>query len=111
MITLARALAGRPALLLADELSLGLGPSIVERLLQVLRQAADDGVAAVLVEQRVGQALEIADRAIVMKDGRIALAGTTAELRSRVEEIKAIYSLHAEGARGEPAIDWPDAGG
>lgn len=92
ILTLARALARRPRLLLADELSLGLAPLIVTRLLHAVRRAAtEDGVGVVLVEQHVGQALEIADRAYVMSRGRIVLSGPAAEVAGRLHEVQDAY--------------------
>jgi branched-chain amino acid transport system ATP-binding protein len=92
MLTLARALARQPRLLLADELSLGLGPLIVERLLKAVRAAADErGTAVLIVEQHVRKALRYADRAYVMQAGRIVLDGDSAELRLRIDEIEASY--------------------
>ena len=92
MLTLARALARKPRVLLADELSMGLAPLIVKRLLEAVRAAADErGTAVLLVEQHVRKALQYADRAYVMRRGRIELAGTAAELRSRITEIEDHY--------------------
>ena len=92
ILTLARALAAEPALLLADELSLGLAPLIVDRLLDALRDAATQrGVAVLLVEQQVRQALAIADRAYVMRRGSIVLSGTASELLDRIEEVESTY--------------------
>jgi branched-chain amino acid transport system ATP-binding protein len=91
MLTLARALAARPVVLLADELSLGLAPLIVERLLAAVRVAADHGTGVLLVEQHVRNALELADRAYVLSHGEVALEGPTAELLDRVEEIEESY--------------------
>jgi sulfate-transporting ATPase len=73
ILSLARALAARPRLLLVDELSLGLGPLVVQRLLGALREAADDGMAVLLVEQHAGQALRVADRACVLNRGRVVM--------------------------------------
>jgi ABC-type branched-subunit amino acid transport system ATPase component/branched-subunit amino acid ABC-type transport system permease component len=81
ILTLARALAGQPALLLADELSLGLAPLVVERLLLAVRAAADKGLGVLLVEQHVGRALEVADRLCVLRLGELVFAGSPAELR------------------------------
>jgi branched-chain amino acid transport system ATP-binding protein len=63
ILSLARALAGQPRLLLVDELSLGLAPLVVRRLLETLRAAADQrGMGVLLVEQHARQALQVADR-------------------------------------------------
>jgi branched-chain amino acid transport system ATP-binding protein len=105
MLTVARGLMSRPKLLLVDEMSLGLAPVIVERLMPVLRRAAESHGAAVLfVEQHVPQALELADRAYVMVNGRIVLDGTAAELRSRRDLLEASY-LGGEEARRETEGD------
>ena len=91
MLTLARALARRPSLLLADELSLGLAPLVVNRLLSAVRRAADDGVGVLLVEQHVSKVLDIADRVYVLRRGRVELAGRADELRGRLAEIESSY--------------------
>jgi branched-chain amino acid transport system ATP-binding protein len=97
MLTLARSLARKPRVLLADELSMGLGPLIVKRLLGAVRAAADQqGTAVLLVEQHVRKALAFADRAYVMRRGRIELSGTAVELGARIREIEDKYlSTHA----------------
>ena len=82
MLALGLALSRQPAVLLADELSLGLAPMVVDRLFSALRSAADAGVGVVLVEQHVHKAMKIADRVYVMDRGRIAISGTAAELRA-----------------------------
>lgn len=91
MVTLARALAGEVQLLLADELSLGLAPLVVERLLDAVRAAADRGVAVLLVEQQLRNALRVADRGVVLRRGRVAVSGTSEELQSRTGEIEDSY--------------------
>jgi branched-chain amino acid transport system ATP-binding protein len=91
MLTLARALARRPKVLLADELSLGLAPLVVKRLLAAVRSAADDGLAVVLVEQHVRKALEVADRVYVLRQGRVQLSGTAAEARDNLQAIEDVY--------------------
>jgi branched-chain amino acid transport system ATP-binding protein len=91
ILTLARALAGRPRVLLADELSLGLAPLVVERLLEAVREAASRGVAVLLVEQQVRTALAVANRGYVLRRGMIALSGTVAELQDQIVEIEATY--------------------
>jgi branched-chain amino acid transport system ATP-binding protein len=102
MLTLARALAAQPVVLLADELSLGLAPLVVERLLAAVRQAADRGTGVLLVEQHVRDALEVADRAYVLNHGRIALEGPTSELIGRIEEIEETYLATSALAGAEP---------
>ena len=92
MLAIGRALVTRPRLLLVDEMSLGLAPVIVERLLPILRRAADElGASVLFVEQHVALALEISDRAYVLAHGRIALEGPAAELRERRELLAASY--------------------
>jgi ABC-type branched-subunit amino acid transport system ATPase component len=91
MLTLGRALSRTPKVLLADELSLGLAPLIVTRLLATLREAADRGCGVLLVEQHVRQALHVADRAYVMRRGVIELSGTASELLARIDDIEAQY--------------------
>jgi branched-chain amino acid transport system ATP-binding protein len=91
MLALGRVLASEPRVLLADELSLGLAPMVVERLLAAVRAAADQGVAVVLVEQHVRQALAVADRVHVLRRGRIVMSGDAADLRGDAEGIAAHY--------------------
>ena len=92
MLALARGLASRPRVLLVDELSLGLAPLVVQDLMPVLRQIADeDGVGVLVVEQHVQLALSVADRAYLMRRGRIALSGPASELAARLDEVEANY--------------------
>jgi branched-chain amino acid transport system ATP-binding protein len=91
MLTLARALAGDAKVLLADELSLGLAPLIVRRLLEAVRAAATRGVGVLLVEQQVRLALDVAHRGYVLRRGSIALEGSAADLHGRLSEIEATY--------------------
>jgi branched-chain amino acid transport system ATP-binding protein len=98
MLRLARALAGEPSLLLVDELSLGLAPMIVERLLGRIRQAADAGTGVLIVEQHVRLALEISEQAYVLANGGVALRMAGGEMSSRLPEIEAAY-LSADPAQ------------
>jgi branched-chain amino acid transport system ATP-binding protein len=92
MLAVGRALVTRPRLLLVDEMSLGLAPVIVERLLPILRRAASElGSSVLFVEQHVALALEISDRAYILTHGRIRLEGAAAELRGRRELLAASY--------------------
>ena len=92
MLALGRALAGEPRLLMVDEMSLGLAPVIVERLLPVLCRIADETKAGVLVvEQHVHLALEVAERAYVLSHGTLALEGTAHELAGRRDLLDVSY--------------------
>jgi branched-chain amino acid transport system ATP-binding protein len=106
MLSLARALMSRPRLLLVDEMSLGLAPVVVERLLPVLRRVAQQvGAGVIFVEQHVPLALELADRAYVMANGRIVLEGEAADLRKDRELLEASYLGEMDerlAAEGEP---------
>lgn len=99
MLTLGRALASQPRVLMADEMSLGLAPLLVKRLLEAVRQATRErGVAALLVEQHIRAALDVADRGYVLRRGRVVLEGSSSELRARIDEIEQAY-LHGSGSR------------
>jgi branched-chain amino acid transport system ATP-binding protein len=92
MLALARAMVGEPKVLLVDEMSLGLAPIIVERLLPLVRQIADEtGAAVLLVEQHIQMALSVADRAYVMSHGEIVMSGIAAEMAERRDLLEASY--------------------
>jgi len=101
MLSLARALARRPNVLLIDELSLGLAPIVVNRLLEAVRAAADDGMAVLLVEQHIAKALRISDRVNVLRRGRIVLAGGAKEFHGRIDEIVSAYMAEDGGGAGQ----------
>jgi len=81
MVAIGRGLMARPKLLMVDELSLGLAPNVVDRLIDVIQEINRQGTALILVEQDVLVALDVADRAYVLENGRVALSGTAAEIR------------------------------
>ena len=80
MLAIGRGLMAEPSLLILDEPSLGLSPLLVEELFGLISQLRSSGLAILLVEQNVGQSLDIADRAYVMENGQIRFTGTPAEL-------------------------------
>ncbi|MCW3028272.1 MAG: putative high-affinity branched-chain amino acid transport protein superfamily, atp bind [Solirubrobacterales bacterium] len=91
MLTLARAIGRKPRLLLADELSMGLAPLVVDRLLKAVRSAADTGTAVLIVEQYARKALKYADRVYVMRGGRIEMDLSADQARGRLADIEAAY--------------------
>lgn len=91
MLALGRTLARRPAILLADELSLGLAPLVVQRLLSAIRQAADSGIGVLLVEQHVRKVLPLVDRAYVLERGRLKLSGTSDQVSFQLTDIEDSY--------------------
>lgn len=80
MLAIGRGLMAEPQLLILDEPSLGLSPLLVEEMFSLIGQLKANGLAVLLVEQNVGQSLEIADRAYVMENGAIRFSGKPAEL-------------------------------
>jgi branched-chain amino acid transport system ATP-binding protein len=107
MLALARTLAAEPSLLLVDELSLGLAPKIVQRLLEALVMSARRGVAILLVEQHTTQALTVADHGYVMRRGSVVLSGSAAELRRSIATVKEAYL--SAGSATAPAESQPRA--
>jgi branched-chain amino acid transport system ATP-binding protein len=90
-LALARALMSRPRLLLLDEPSLGLAPLVVEQIFEIVRQLNErDGLAVLVVEQNAALALETARTAYVLEVGRVAVSGSSAELR-RDESVRRSY--------------------
>ena len=93
MLAIGRALMAEPRLLILDEPSLGLSPRLVEELFALIGGLNRDGLSILLVEQNVGQSLEIAHRAYVMENGAIAFEGTPAALLSNAELARAYLGL------------------
>ena len=96
MLTLARALAAATLGPPRRRAVPGLAPLICVRLLAALRSAADRGAGVLLVEQRVRDALKVADRAYVISNGQIAVSGSASELAGRIEEIESTYLASSE---------------
>jgi branched-chain amino acid transport system ATP-binding protein len=114
MLAVGRALARKPKLLLLDELSLGLAPVIVERLLPIVRTyAQESGCPVLLVEQHVHLALEVADRGYVLSHGEIVLHNSAAELRADRTLLIASYlgeqTLAKESEPGKPSEPAPSS--
>jgi len=96
MLTLAQALLCRPRLLLIDELSLGLAPTIVATLIDVVRQINAAGTSIVVVEQSVNVATGIATRAEFMEKGQVRFSGLTAELAERPDLLRSVFLSQAQ---------------
>ena len=90
MCAIARGLMSRPKLIMLDELSLGLQPSLVEKVFETVAEIRKRGVTILLVEQMVQEALEIADRGYVLQTGRVVYSGTAKELLDS-EEVRKAY--------------------
>ncbi len=99
MVVLAQALVSAPKFVIIDELSLGLAPVVVQRLIPTIRDIAAGGTGVLLIEQFATVALGLAQRAYVMEGGRIGYAGTAAELREQPELLHSAYLL-----RGAPTV-------
>jgi branched-chain amino acid transport system ATP-binding protein len=92
MLAMARGLASEPKVLLVDEMSLGLAPIIVERMLPIVREIADKtGAGVLMVEQHVGLALSVADRGYVMAHGELTMEGSAKELQANRALLEASY--------------------
>jgi branched-chain amino acid transport system ATP-binding protein len=90
MLAIGRALMGQPRLLLLDEPSLGLSPKLADEVLAAVKDIVKQGTSVLLAEQNVGKALLCCVRAYVLQIGKVALSGTTAELRD-TDEIRKAY--------------------
>jgi branched-chain amino acid transport system ATP-binding protein len=93
MVVLAQALVSRPKFMLVDELSLGLAPVVVQRLIPALEAAAAQGVGVLLIEQFVHVALGLAQGAYVLENGRIVYEGTAADLKENPDKLHSAYLL------------------
>jgi branched-chain amino acid transport system ATP-binding protein len=113
MLVLAQALVSKPRYILIDELSLGLAPVIVNRLIPTIRKVAESGVGVLLIEQFVTVALGLANKAYIMESGRMQYSGTAGELREKPDLLHTAYLLRgqapANGAGAVPGIPAPAA--
>jgi branched-chain amino acid transport system ATP-binding protein len=96
MLAIARALLLNPKLLMLDEPSQGLAPLIVQEVFKVVTSAREQGISVLLVEQNVRAAVEIADRAYVLDDGKVVWAGPAAEFAKDEERVRALAGASAE---------------
>jgi branched-chain amino acid transport system ATP-binding protein len=103
MLVLAQALVSRPKALLVDELSLGLAPVVVKRLVPTIEAVAASGAGVLLIEQFAHLALALAKTAYVLEGGRISYRGTAEELRSKPDVLHSAYLAGAEAVGGAAA--------
>ena len=119
MVVLAQALLSQPKYILIDELSLGLAPVVVNRLIPVIRAVAESGIGVLLIEQFATVALGLATSAYVMEGGVIRYSGRAAELRDNPELLRSAYLLRGSSAEPPPGQETtrrhrdgaPEAGG
>jgi branched-chain amino acid transport system ATP-binding protein len=105
MVVLAQALVSQPKFILIDELSLGLAPVVLKRLIPTIRTVAESGVGVLLIEQFATIALGLAHRAYVLEGGRLRFSGLASELKERPELLESAYLLRGspgEDGAGEP---------
>ena len=91
MLALSRVMMTRPKLLMVDELSLGLAPMTVERLMGMVRRVNEAGTTVILVEQSLNRALSLADRCFFMERGEICFDGPTTELMTRDDLLRPVF--------------------
>jgi branched-chain amino acid transport system ATP-binding protein len=99
MVVLAQALIGQPRYLLIDELSLGLAPVVVSRLIPVIAAVTESGAGVLLIEQFATVALGLAHRAHIMEGGRIRFSGLASELRDHPDLLRSAYLLRGSNAK------------
>jgi branched-chain amino acid transport system ATP-binding protein len=113
MVALARAVLARPQLVMVDEMSQGLAPTVVRQLFDIIRMMRDEGIAVLIVEQFVESALEVADRSYVFEHGTIGHSGPAAELRADRKLISGSYlgsavdmgaASNGSGHQADPAL-------
>src|SRR5437660_3171520 len=108
MLALGGALMTKPRLLMIDELSLGLAPTIVAQLLDVVREIHRRGTTIVIVEQSVNVALSLAQRAVFMEKGEVRFEGPAAELLERPDILRSVFIAGASAKQAAEEVDSPD---
>jgi branched-chain amino acid transport system ATP-binding protein len=107
MLVLAQALVSQPKFIFIDELSLGLAPVVVQRLLPTIREVAEQGAGVLLIEQFATVALGVANRAYIMEGGRVQFSGTASELKADPSLLHSAYllrgSVGSNGGGSSPA--------
>ncbi|WP_315782601.1 MULTISPECIES: ABC transporter ATP-binding protein [unclassified Bradyrhizobium] len=93
MLAIGRALMTRPRLLMLDEPSQGIMPKLVDEIFQAVKKIRDAGMTVLIVEQRMAECLEIADRAYILQTGRVLMQGTAAEISGNKDVRKAYLGL------------------
>jgi branched-chain amino acid transport system ATP-binding protein len=93
MLAIGRALMTRPRLLMLDEPSQGIMPKLVSEIFQAVKKIRDAGMTVLIVEQRISECLEIADRAYILQTGRVLMQGTSSELMDNPDVRKAYLGL------------------
>jgi branched-chain amino acid transport system ATP-binding protein len=101
MLVLAQALVSKPKFVLIDELSLGLAPVVVKRLIPTIEKLAKEGIGVLLIEQFATIALGMANEAYVMGHGKIDFAGTASELKEKPELLQSAYLTQASTSNGD----------
>ncbi|HEY6426724.1 MAG TPA: MFS transporter [Acidimicrobiales bacterium] len=111
MLSLSMAFIAKPKLLIIDELSLGLAPTVIESLLGIVRGIHDNGTAIILVEQSINLALRLCNRAVFMEKGQVVFSGPTAELLDREDIVRAVLLGGADDspANTSPAVTVDEA--
>ena len=104
MVVLAQALVSQPRYMLIDELSLGLAPVVVNRLIPAIRAVAESGIGVLLIEQFATVALGLANRTHIMESGQLRFSGLARELRAKPELLRSAYLLRGSSTVGNSTV-------